>query len=171
MAGVKQYSCSDQVENVLAEKIASCLIFISPIQTFYHSQAVLVPSCFSITSSQETQNLIDKLKIYEEKNNLNKEFVFSDWSFTLSATIKCNTTLWDKSFEFKKLVEKIYAETQEAEQSQALKIQQEVHILTANKAVLFSAPATTPAVTTVPVILVAQATPAVPANTITSGSQ
>lgn len=90
----------------IPDTIAPCLLFISPIETYYHSNVDNIPAVFNIAPSTEMASLIFQFEDRDAYADSHELCFFQGWgcgSKTYQAC--CNTTLWKKSYEFQGIID------------------------------------------------------------------
>jgi acyl-coenzyme A synthetase/AMP-(fatty) acid ligase len=88
-------------------QLMHCYLFISPIETFYHSNLINLPKVAKITPSPEISSLIAKLGENEEVKNSSVDCYFVLPKLFYRMTLKCNTAVWRASYDFKLIIESI----------------------------------------------------------------
>jgi acyl-coenzyme A synthetase/AMP-(fatty) acid ligase len=97
-------------KTTVPEILKPCLLFISPVETFYHSNVINIPEIADIKPCNEAAALIAKLQKNAslKKHERTCYFICIDWGNRYQRpALECSTILWDKSYEFKFIIDSI----------------------------------------------------------------
>ncbi len=90
--------------------LAPCRLFISPIQTYLHSNVMNLPRIYDTKPTEEMRKLIEEVENSEYVKAHSRPVLFLKREYNgdiKTISLICNTTVWNKSREFEKIVKDI----------------------------------------------------------------